>query len=85
MQEKFMFQQIVPNFSNFKRNNSVFMQKNHAFKKYLLQRKLIFQQLVTYFADFAQNNNVFMEKKNCTLTKKSSARKIYIYAISAKK
>ena len=41
-----MFQQLVVDFADFWQNNRVFMQKNHAFKKYHLGGKFIFPQLV---------------------------------------
>ena len=54
----------IKNFADFQKNDDVFMQKNHAFKKYQLQEKLIFSQLVENFADFRQNNSVLVGGKN---------------------
>ena len=59
-----MFRQLVTNFDVFRQNNSVFMRKNRAFKKYHLWGKFIFQQIIANFPDFWQNNSLFMKKNH---------------------
>ena len=41
-QKIFIFQKLVANFADFRRNNSVFMRKNLVFKIHHLQGKFIF-------------------------------------------
>ena len=56
--------QVFPNFADFQQNNSLFMQKNHKFKKFYPLGKFRFQQLVVNFTDFQLNN--MCAKKSCT-------------------
>ena len=60
-----IFWQLVMNFANFRENNRVLMQKNHAFKKYHPCGRFILLQLVANFADFRSSNSVCKEKKSC--------------------
>ena len=57
--EESSFRQLVTNFADSRRNYSVFMRKDCAFKKYLLGN-VIFRQIIANFADFRQNNCVFI-------------------------
>ena len=50
--KKIMFLQLVKNFADFLRNNSIIMQNSSTFKKYHLREKFIFQQLVVKKLEF---------------------------------
>ena len=43
--------------AGFQKNNSVFMQNEHGFKRYHLWKKFIFWQLVTKITNFANNRS----------------------------
>ena len=48
-----MFQQLVVNFANFLRNNSVFMQKNRDLKNIIREETLYLVNLWQKMADFS--------------------------------
>ena len=51
-EEKIHVLAIIREFYRFRRNDSVFMQRDLTFKKYQSQRKFIFQQLVAKHYEF---------------------------------
>ena len=53
---------ISHKFSDFLRNNSLFMQKNRAFKN-IIHDENLFRQLISNFSNFQRNNSVFMQNK----------------------
>ena len=75
LQEKFILQQFIMNFADFRRNK-IFMQNKQTNKqtknmhlKYQMQEKVTFPQLVSNFVDFLRKFSVFMQNKLCTLKK----------------
>ena len=63
LQEKFLFQQLVANFSNFWQNNSILCKKNHIIK-IAATRKVHLCAVVANFNYFRQNNSVIYGGKN---------------------
>ena len=75
---------LVVNFQDFWQNNSIFMQKNNAFKNSICEKKFIFHQLTANFsgnfAHFQRISSVFMKKK--VHLKILAVRKVHVSTFS---